>query len=172
MSKNTQTKQTLEVDTKHFKGNFPESCLVEGALVPASMGSKELMDAQVGMGGGSYIDAHACGRAALDWVCLVGSSGSVRSKARSRPRLLNPFHQFKHHHHQNLQDKLEWKVLLPRTKLGPDQQHYFEAGKGEVASVGPVSHLKLTMYPDGGISRLRAFGRKAADDGARNRSRL
>lgn len=36
-----------------------------------------------------------------------------------------------------------------------------------MASAGPVSHLKLTMYPDGGISRLRAFGRKA--DGGRSR---
>lgn len=49
-------KQKLEVDTKHFKGNFPESCLVEGALLPPAMGSKELMDAQV----------RACVRTSMD----------------------------------------------------------------------------------------------------------
>lgn len=31
------------MDTKHFKGNFPESCMVEGALLPPTVGSKEAM---------------------------------------------------------------------------------------------------------------------------------
>lgn len=52
------------MDTKHFKGNFPESCMVEGALLPADIGSKEVM---------------------------------------------------------GMQETVEWRVLLPRTKLGPDK---------------------------------------------------
>lgn len=55
-TQNQTKKQKLEVDTKHFKGNFPESCLVEGALLPPAMGSKELMDAQV----------RACVRTSMD----------------------------------------------------------------------------------------------------------
>ena len=55
-----------------------------------------------------------------------------------------------------------WKVLLPRVKLGPDQQHYFDQTSSSIRvqeSVGPITHLRLTMYPDGGISRIRAWGR-------------
>jgi allantoicase len=38
-----------------------------------------------------------------------------------------------------------------------DQQHYFES---ELAAIGAVSHVRLSIYPDGGVSRLRLFGRK------------
>jgi allantoicase len=42
-----------------------------------------------------------------------------------------------------------------------DQQHYFEA---ELAELGPVSHVRLSIYPDGGVSRFRAFGHLAEED--------
>jgi len=48
-----------------------------------------------------------------------------------------------------------WPVLLPDAVLGPDQQHVFAQ---QLADVGVVSHLRLSIYPDGGISRLRAYG--------------
>ena len=36
-----------------------------------------------------------------------------------------------------------------------DQQHYFEG----LESLGEVSHVRMSIYPDGGVSRLRLFGR-------------
>lgn len=52
-------------------------------------------------------------------------------------------------------DSDRWKTLLPESKLAMDQQHFFE---GELQPVGPVSHVRMSIYPDGGISRLRLFG--------------
>lgn len=51
-----------------------------------------------------------------------------------------------------------WPVLLPETKLEADKQHFFTK---ELNPLGLVSHLRVTIYPDGGISRLRIFGRIA-----------
>ena len=49
----------------------------------------------------------------------------------------------------------EWQTLLPESKLKMDQQHYFDEG---LQSTGPVSHVRISIYPDGGISRIRLFG--------------
>ena len=49
-----------------------------------------------------------------------------------------------------------WRSLLPEVKLSMDQHHYFEA---ELLDPGPVTHARLSIYPDGGVSRLRLFGR-------------
>lgn len=48
-----------------------------------------------------------------------------------------------------------WKPLLEPVELGPDQMHAFET---EVIDTGPVSHVRLDIYPDGGVSRLRLMG--------------
>jgi len=84
----------IEVDTAHFKGNYPESCQIEAC--------------------------NALGRREHD-----------------------------------LQESLGWAELLPRTKLQPHHQHQFEA---EVRKVGSVTHVRLNIFPDGGVSRLRLFG--------------
>ncbi len=52
-------------------------------------------------------------------------------------------------------DSSRWQTLLPETKLKMDQQHYFEA----LEALGDVSHVRMSIYPDGGVSRLRLFGR-------------
>ena len=85
----------IEVDTNHFKGNFPESCSVEGCQAP-----------------GTPDDFMA---------------------SRSLP----------------------WTEILPRTKLEAHKQHYYEA---ELLPGGPYTHLRLNIFPDGGISRLRVHG--------------
>jgi allantoicase len=61
----------------------------------------------------------------------------------------------------------DWRELLPRTglkgnshHLEMDKEHFFTK---ELADVGVVSHLRLSIYPDGGVSRLRIYGRP--DDG-------
>ena len=49
-----------------------------------------------------------------------------------------------------------WPVLLPEQKLKADTLHTF--GSDLIAKAGPVTHVKLNIFPDGGVSRLRVFG--------------
>jgi len=86
--------EKVEVDTAHFKGNYPDRVSLEAGLFAS------------------------------------GNDASGDSDA--------------------------WQLLLPETKLSMDRQHYFE---NELNSVGVVSHVRMSIYPDGGISRLRLHGR-------------
>ncbi len=52
-----------------------------------------------------------------------------------------------------------WQVILPEQKLEADAEHRFEAVA--FAAHEPISHVRLNIFPDGGISRLRLFGRIA-----------
>ena len=88
----------VEVDTAHYKGNFPESCSIEGCYAP-----------QAG----------------------ISDTKSLKN----------------------------WKELLPRTKLRAHSRHYF---RKELAEIGPTTHVRLNIYPDGGVSRLRLFGEPSA----------
>ncbi|XP_052704619.1 allantoicase-like isoform X1 [Crassostrea angulata] len=49
-----------------------------------------------------------------------------------------------------------WKILLPPKKLYAHQEHEF--GRQSINNCGVVNHVRLTMAPDGGISRMRLFG--------------
>jgi allantoicase len=49
-----------------------------------------------------------------------------------------------------------WSALLPRTPLQPHAPHEFER---EVLPVGEVTHVRFNIFPDGGVGRLRLFGR-------------
>lgn len=49
-----------------------------------------------------------------------------------------------------------WRPLLGRTKLNAHEERVFA---GELLDKGPSTHLRLNIHPDGGVSRLRAFGR-------------
>jgi len=86
----------IEVDTGHFKGNFPDTCTLEVCNAPDDVPAEEL----------------------------------ARDEAR-------------------------WSVLLPQTKLQAHTRHRFE---GELAAAGPATHVRLRVYPDGGVSRLRVYG--------------
>jgi allantoicase len=46
-----------------------------------------------------------------------------------------------------------WFSLLERTRLQPDTRHRFPLG-----DVAPATHVRLDIYPDGGLARLRLFG--------------
>ena len=91
--------ERIEVDTAHFKGNFPESCSIQAAMVED------------------------------------GTDQSVITQS------------------------MFWGELLGRGKLGADAIHEFDGNA--VAALGPISHLRLNIFPDGGVSRLRLFGRPA-----------
>lgn len=49
-----------------------------------------------------------------------------------------------------------WHTLMPRTPLLPDTRHVFER---ELNRRLGVTHVRLNIYPDGGVARLRLFGR-------------
>lgn len=93
------TVERIEVDTCHYKGNYPDRCSVQGALAGAT------------------------------------DPLSIRSAA------------------------MFWPEILGERKLSADSIHSF-AGK-DISFGGPVSHVKLNIFPDGGVSRLRIFGRLA-----------
>ena len=48
-----------------------------------------------------------------------------------------------------------WKEALPKVKLAADWIHTYAA---ELKATEPVTHVRLAIYPDGGVSRLRIFG--------------
>ena len=52
-------------------------------------------------------------------------------------------------------DGENWTELLPRTRLQAHTRHYF---LDELVSDGPFTHIRLNVYPDGGVSRLRVWG--------------
>ncbi|PRY42677.1 allantoicase [Umezawaea tangerina] len=52
----------------------------------------------------------------------------------------------------------EWEVLVPKFPLGGNQKHYFGVGVER-----RYTHVRLTIYPDGGVARLRVFGEPVAD---------
>ena len=56
-----------------------------------------------------------------------------------------------------INDKLQWQTLLPVQKLSADNEHEFIK---EVQHIPVVTHVRLNIFPDGGISRLRLFGKK------------
>jgi len=83
--------ERAELDTTHFKGNYPAACRLEGGLAEPD--------------------------------------GFPADEA--------------------------WRELLGRSELGPDAVHGFEVD----AAAGSVSHVRLSTYPDGGVARLRLWGR-------------
>jgi allantoicase len=54
-------------------------------------------------------------------------------------------------------DKISWREIVPVSALGPDSHHYLP-----VADEGIYNHLKLHIYPDGGVARLRVYGEPVA----------
>ena len=85
--------ERAEIDTAHFKGNYPDRVSLEGAMFDSDDAASN--------------------------------------------------------------DSPEWRTLLAESKLKMDQQHYFD---DTLEQIGPVSHVRVSIYPDGGISRVRLFG--------------
>ena len=51
-----------------------------------------------------------------------------------------------------------WQTLLPEQKLEMDALHTYTT---EIAALGPVTHVRFNIFPDGGVSRLRLWGKVA-----------
>ena len=50
--------------------------------------------------------------------------------------------------------KARWNPLIAEMALEPDGRHEFEPA----GAAGPATHVRLNIYPDGGVARLRVFG--------------
>ena len=93
------TAAVVEVDTNHFKGNFPDRCALEGIDAPP----------------GSRI------------TDLAASAG--------------------------------WRTLVPETRLGGDARHFFTVAD-DAGTRASITHVRLSVFPDGGVARLRVWGRR------------
>ena len=51
---------------------------------------------------------------------------------------------------------LYWQELLPSQKLEMHREHVF---KEQLQALGPVTHVRVNIFPDGGISRVRLLGK-------------
>jgi allantoicase len=46
-----------------------------------------------------------------------------------------------------------WREIVPLTALGPDAVHDVQ-----VVDAPPVTHVRLSIHPDGGVARFRVYG--------------
>ena len=88
--------EKILIDTCHFKGNYPDSFLIEGCNI------------------------------------LLQEEDKLSA------------------------NEIKWITILPQSKLSADHEHFFEK---EIASKDAYTHIRLTIFPDGGISRMRLFGK-------------
>ena len=54
----------------------------------------------------------------------------------------------------------DWSEIMPRQKLSADAIHHFDSNM--ISADEPVTHIRLNIYPDGGVSRLRIFGKRCS----------
>ena len=88
--------EKILIDTCHFKGNYPDSFLLEGCKI------------------------------------------LLRDETKFQT------------------SEIKWTTILPQTKLSADTEHEFEK---EITGKDPFTHVRLSIFPDGGISRMRLWGR-------------
>jgi allantoicase len=59
---------------------------------------------------------------------------------------------------EELHTQTEWTTIVPRSSVDGDSENRFT-----VASDARWTHVKLSIYPDGGVARLRVLGRGKPD---------
>ncbi|CAF1022463.1 unnamed protein product [Adineta steineri] len=87
----------IVLDTAHFKGNFPDTCIIQAADV------------------------------------TIDNNKSLVTQS------------------------MFWQTLLSEQKLTMDAIHTYE--KDQINDLGPITHVRINIIPDGGLSRVRLFGR-------------
>lgn len=53
-------------------------------------------------------------------------------------------------------NKINWDVIIPKSECGPSQKQFFIR---DSVTESTYTHVKLKMYPDGGIARFRLYGK-------------
>jgi allantoicase len=96
--------QKALIDTCHFKGNYPDTFILEGCSIEAAVASTHRVDPK--------------------------AEGEALKNA-------------------------QWSNIIERTKLKADHEHHYEQ---EVSCKEPVTHVRLSIFPDGGVSRMRLWG--------------
>ena len=56
-------------------------------------------------------------------------------------------------------DDARWHTLVPPTALQGNQHHYIGVHHADT-----FTHIRITLFPDGGVARLRIYGRPALED--------
>ncbi len=87
----------LEIDTHHFKGNYPDKCSVQAAYINNKISEKNIVN---------------------------------KSK--------------------------KWAYLLNKLKLYAHRKHNFN---NKIMKNKKINYIRINIFPDGGISRIRAFGK-------------
>ncbi|KAA0891133.1 allantoicase [Pusillimonas sp. ANT_WB101] len=93
--------EKIEVDTAHFKGNYPDRVSIQAARMDASTDESLVTQAMF------------------------------------------------------------WPELLGEQKTDMHKQHFYEGE--QISKLGPVTHVRVNMFPDGGISRVRIWGKLARE---------
>ncbi|XP_027696209.1 probable allantoicase isoform X2 [Vombatus ursinus] len=91
----------IEIDTHHFKGNYPDTCKLDGCIL---------------------------------------------TTPEEEEGILQKWHL----------PNVKWKPLLSVTKLSSNKKHFFDSVALQLQNV--ITHVKITIAPDGGLSRLRLWG--------------
>ena len=98
-------------------------------------------------GGNDYVTVRLAGpgtvrRLVVDTTCFLGNAPqSVRVRGTSGAPDSDPE---------------GWVELLPRTDVQPDTRHVFPVGG--TAAQATVEHVRVDVYPDGGMARFRVLG--------------
>ena len=87
----------LEIDTHHFKGNYPNNCSIQTTSITKDLSNKSIVN-----------------------------------------------------------NSKNWKFILNKSKLSAHKKHVF---KKFLIKRTKENYLRINIYPDGGISRIRAFGK-------------
>ena len=87
----------IQLDTHHFKGNYPDKCSIQASYIPNKISEKNIV------------------------------------KKSNR-----------------------WAYILDKVKLYAHKKHNF---KNNVMKNKKVNYIRINIFPDGGISRIRAFGK-------------
>lgn len=52
-----------------------------------------------------------------------------------------------------------WFPIVDRVRMSPNAEHVFERAKAQLKNATvPVTHVRLSIFPDGGVSRVRVYG--------------
>ena len=87
----------IQIDTHHFKGNYPNKCSLQAAYLKGKIESNTIVN-----------------------------------------------------------NSKKWKLLLNKVKLHAHKKHNFQ---NKLMKNKKVNYIRINIFPDGGISRIRAFGR-------------
>lgn len=60
-------------------------------------------------------------------------------------------------HSSVITQSMFWEEFLPKQKLQMDSKHYFD--NSHLLHNKPITHVRINIFPDGGVSRLKLFGK-------------